>query len=76
MIELYAQGRFPFDRFVRFYPFDDINRAVEDQRNGSAIKPTSKSATHTRHRECSCAAATVHSWPIRFARSAEIDTKV
>jgi aryl-alcohol dehydrogenase len=39
MIDLYAQGRFPFDKFVRFYPFGEINRAVEDQRNGLAIKP-------------------------------------
>jgi aryl-alcohol dehydrogenase len=39
MIDLYAQGRFPFDQFVQFYPFDAINRAIEDQRNGSAIKP-------------------------------------
>jgi aryl-alcohol dehydrogenase len=39
MIELHAQGRFPFDKFVRYYPFNEINRAIEDQRNGSAIKP-------------------------------------
>ena len=39
LIDLYAQGRFPFDKFVRFYPFDEINRAVEDQRHGMAIKP-------------------------------------
>jgi len=39
MIDLYAQGRFPFDKLVRFYPFDEINRAVEDQRSGLAIKP-------------------------------------
>jgi aryl-alcohol dehydrogenase len=39
LIELYTQGRFPFDKLVRFYRFDEINRAVEDQRNGIAIKP-------------------------------------
>jgi aryl-alcohol dehydrogenase len=39
MIDLYAQGRFPFDKFVRFYPFGEINRAVEDQRDGVAVKP-------------------------------------
>jgi aryl-alcohol dehydrogenase len=38
LIDLYVQGRFPFDKF-RFYPFAEINRAVEDQRNGLAIKP-------------------------------------
>jgi aryl-alcohol dehydrogenase len=44
MIDLYAQGRFPDDKFVRFYPFAEINRAVEDQRNGIAIKPILKVA--------------------------------
>ena len=39
LIDLYTQGRFPFDKLVRFYPFEEINRAVEDQRNGIAIKP-------------------------------------
>jgi aryl-alcohol dehydrogenase len=38
-LDLYAQGRFRFDKFVRFYPFTEINRAVEDQRHGIAIKP-------------------------------------
>lgn len=40
MIDLHSKGRFPFDKFVRFYPFAEINRAIEDQRNGIAIKPT------------------------------------
>jgi aryl-alcohol dehydrogenase len=39
LCDLHAQGRLPFDRYVRFYSFHDINRAVEDQRNGRAIKP-------------------------------------
>jgi aryl-alcohol dehydrogenase len=39
MIDLYAQGRVPFDKLIRFYPFDTINQAVEDQRLGKAIKP-------------------------------------
>ena len=39
LIELYAQGRFPFDKLVRFYPFNEINQAVDDQRKGIAIKP-------------------------------------
>lgn len=39
LIELHTQGRFPFDKLVRFYPFDDINRAVEDARSGVTIKP-------------------------------------
>jgi len=39
LIELYGQGRFPFDRMITFYPFDDINRAVEDMEKGRVIKP-------------------------------------
>ena len=38
LIDLYAQGRFPFDKMVTFYPFRDINRAVEDQKAGKVVK--------------------------------------
>ena len=39
LIDLYSQGRFPFDRLITFYPFDDINQAVEDMEKGRVIKP-------------------------------------
>ena len=39
MIELHRQGRFPFDRLIRFYPFSEINRAVEEAEQGTTIKP-------------------------------------
>jgi aryl-alcohol dehydrogenase len=39
LIELYKQGQFPFDRLITFYPFDDINKAVEDMEKGLVIKP-------------------------------------
>jgi aryl-alcohol dehydrogenase len=39
MIDLYAQGLFPFDQLISFYRFDEINEAVEDYRRGTAIKP-------------------------------------
>jgi aryl-alcohol dehydrogenase len=39
LIELHAQGRFPFDRLVRFYELDEINRAAEDAERGDTIKP-------------------------------------
>jgi aryl-alcohol dehydrogenase len=42
LIELYRQGRFPFDRMITFYPFEDINQAVEDMEKGSVIKPVLK----------------------------------
>jgi aryl-alcohol dehydrogenase len=39
LIDLYCQGRFPFDRLIEFYPFDDINQAVADMEHGRVIKP-------------------------------------
>ena len=39
LIDLHAQGRFPFDRMVRFYPFDRINEAIADSEQGRTIKP-------------------------------------
>jgi aryl-alcohol dehydrogenase len=33
------QGRFPFDRMIRFYPFEEISQAVEDMEAGRVIKP-------------------------------------
>jgi aryl-alcohol dehydrogenase len=39
LIELYIHGRFPFDRLITFYPFDEIGRAVEDMEKGRVIKP-------------------------------------
>lgn len=39
LAKLYAQGRFPFDKLVRFYSFDQINEAVRDSETGVAIKP-------------------------------------
>ena len=38
LVELYRQGRFPFDKLIRFYRFDQINQAVEDSEKGRAIK--------------------------------------
>lgn len=39
LIDLYCQGRFPFDRMITFYPFDEINRAVQEMAQGRVIKP-------------------------------------
>ena len=39
LIELYQQGKFPFDKLITFYPFTDINLAVADMEQGRAIKP-------------------------------------
>ncbi len=39
MIKLYKEGRFPFDRTLRFYDFGDVNQAMADSKSGLAIKP-------------------------------------
>ena len=39
LAEYWRQGRFPFDRLLRFYPFAEIDRAFADARSGTAIKP-------------------------------------
>jgi aryl-alcohol dehydrogenase len=38
LIELYRQGRFPFDRLLRFYSFDALNDAILDSEAGRTIK--------------------------------------
>lgn len=47
LIELYMQGRFPFDQLVSFYDLEDINRAIEDMENGKTVKPILRMARHT-----------------------------
>ncbi|HNP52705.1 MAG TPA: NAD(P)-dependent alcohol dehydrogenase, partial [Nitrosomonas nitrosa] len=39
LVELYQQGRFPFDKLVKFYPLDQINQAADDSEKGITIKP-------------------------------------
>lgn len=39
LVKLYEQGRFPFDKLVKFYSFDQINQAAEDSERGITIKP-------------------------------------
>lgn len=39
MIELYREGRFPFDRLMKAYGFAEINKAAADSRQGKTIKP-------------------------------------
>ncbi len=38
MIELYQQGRFPIDKLVTYYDFDNINIAVKDMEAGKILK--------------------------------------
>lgn len=38
LIAYHAAGRLPFERFVKRYPFADINQAIEDAHSGKCIK--------------------------------------
>ena len=39
LVDFFMQGRFPFDRLIRYYPFDDIEQAFHDSETGTTIKP-------------------------------------
>ncbi|MGA2863974.1 MAG: NAD(P)-dependent alcohol dehydrogenase [Verrucomicrobiota bacterium] len=39
LIKLFQNGRFPFDRLVKFYNFTEINRAIADSKRGRTVKP-------------------------------------
>ena len=38
LIDLYKQGRFPFDKLITYCDFEDINKAVDDTEQGRVIK--------------------------------------
>lgn len=38
LLELYTKSRFPFDRLITFYSFDQINQAAEDSEKGKTLK--------------------------------------
>jgi aryl-alcohol dehydrogenase len=42
LIDLYSQGRFPFDKMITFYPLSDIQKAAEDSERGLALKAVVK----------------------------------
>ncbi|WP_166363523.1 NAD(P)-dependent alcohol dehydrogenase [Pseudomonas akapageensis] len=39
LVNLYMQGRFPFDKMVKFYSFEQINEAAADSERGDTLKP-------------------------------------
>ncbi|HRE01750.1 MAG TPA: zinc-binding dehydrogenase [Ilumatobacteraceae bacterium] len=39
LLDLHMQGRFPIDRLVKFYDFDQINQAAADAESGATVKP-------------------------------------
>lgn len=42
LVRLWKEGKFPFDKLVTFYAFDEINKAIHDSHAGTTIKPTLK----------------------------------
>jgi aryl-alcohol dehydrogenase len=42
LIDLYKQGKFPFDRLIKFYSLDLINEAAEDSETGQTLKAVLK----------------------------------
>lgn len=39
LIQLYLDGRFPFDKLIKTFPFEQINEAARASEDGSVIKP-------------------------------------
>jgi aryl-alcohol dehydrogenase len=39
LMDLYRQGHLPLEKLVKFYPFSDIHKALDDARTGCVIKP-------------------------------------
>jgi aryl-alcohol dehydrogenase len=39
LIDLFRQGRFPFDKLTKMYPFERINEAASDSERGITVKP-------------------------------------
>ena len=39
LVQLYSEGKFPFDKLIRFYPLSEINQAIDDQHHGICVKP-------------------------------------
>jgi aryl-alcohol dehydrogenase len=44
LIDYYRQGRFPYDRLIKMYPFEKIAQAFEDSETGKTIKPVLRMA--------------------------------
>jgi aryl-alcohol dehydrogenase len=44
LISLYQQGKFPFDKLIRFYSFEEINQAAADAEQGRTLKAVMRMA--------------------------------
>ena len=39
LVGYYKEGRFPFDKLIQMYDFDDIEQAFADSKSGLTVKP-------------------------------------
>ena len=39
LVQYFKEGKFPVDKLATYYPFDDIEKAMEDAHSGKSIKP-------------------------------------
>lgn len=39
LVDLYQAGRFPVDELIKYFTFDEINRAIEASESGAVVKP-------------------------------------
>jgi aryl-alcohol dehydrogenase len=39
LVSLYRSGKFPADELIEYFPFDDINSALDASARGSVVKP-------------------------------------
>lgn len=39
IVDFFMRDQFPFDRLVRFYPFEEIKQAFYDSEAGTTVKP-------------------------------------
>jgi aryl-alcohol dehydrogenase len=39
LIQCYKEGKSPFDKLVKFYDFEDINKAFKESKTGVTLKP-------------------------------------
>ncbi|MDB5572311.1 MAG: Alcohol dehydrogenase zinc-binding domain protein [Hyphomicrobiales bacterium] len=44
LVDFYMDGRFPFDRLVKFYDFADLAKAFHDSEEGLTVKPVLRAA--------------------------------
>lgn len=39
LVQFYKEGKFPFDKLINFYQFEELEKAFEDSKTGKTIKP-------------------------------------